>query len=164
MFSRNWARHSQNAYVTNDLDRAMGIWRDNFGVSEFYVFENNAPGLEASPDYRMKIALANVGGLEVELIEPLEGQAPLHAQVLPEDGSFAVCFHHIAMRIDGALADFENHMNSLDTGQNPVVWRGGMGDVMRFAYTDARSTLGHYLEHVLSHSQSQQVQLTLREK
>jgi len=28
------------------------------------------------------------------------------------------------------------------------VYRGGMGEVMRFAYTDERATLGHYIEHV----------------
>lgn len=148
MFNRDNARHSQNAYVTNDLDRALAIWRDEFGVPEFFVFENDAPGLQASPDYRMKIALANVGGLEVELIEPLAGQAPLHAEVLPADGSFAMRFHHIAMRIGGELADFEAHMASLDPASHPVAWQGAMGDMMRFVYTDERATLGHYVEHV----------------
>jgi len=148
MFSRPQARHSQNAYVTNDLDRALAIWRDQYGVPEFYVFENNAPGLVSSPEYRMKIALANVGGLEVELIEPLPGQAPMHAEVLPEDGSFAMCFHHAALRIDGALSDYEDYMASLDPAMHPVIWRGELGDVMRYAYTDERATLGHYLEHV----------------
>ena len=148
MFSRTKARHSQNAYVTNDLDRALAIWRDEFGVPEFYVFENDTPGLVSSPDYRMKIALANVGGLEIELIEPLPGLAPMHAEVLPEDGSFAVRFHHAAMRIDGDLADFEAHMASLDPVRHSVIWQGGLGEVMRYAYTDARATIGHYLEHV----------------
>lgn len=148
MFARSKARHSQNAYVTNDLDRAMAIWRDSFDVPSFYVFDNNAPELDASPPFKMKIALANVGGLEVELIEPFPGQAPLHAEILPDDGSFAMRFHHAAMRIDGDLADFEAHMASLDSASHPVVWRGGMGDVMRYAYTDERATLGHYLEHV----------------
>lgn len=148
MFSRPKARHCQNAYVTNDLDRALAVWRDEFGVSEFHVFENDAPGLVSTPDYRMKIALANVGGVEIEVIEPLPGQAPLHAEILPDDGSFAMRFHHAALRILGDLADFEKHMASLDPAAHPVVWHGELGEVMRFAYTDERATLGHYLEHV----------------
>ena len=148
MFSRPQARHTQNAYVTNDLDRALAIWRDDYAVPEFYVFENDTPGLVASPEYRMKIALANVGGVEIELIEPLPGQAPLHAEVLPGDGSFAMRFHHAALRIEGDLADFENYMASLDPEAHPVVWRGALGDVMRYTYTDERAALGHYLEHV----------------
>lgn len=148
MFSRPAARHSQNAYVTNDLDRALQIWRDDYGVPEFHIFKNDAPGLVASPDYRMTIALANVGGLEIELIEPAGAQAPLHAEVLPDDGRFAMRFHHAALRIDGALADFDAQMASLDRAKHPVVWEGAMGEVMRFAYTDERARLGHYLEHV----------------
>ena len=148
MFPRPAARHCQIAYVTNDLDRAMAVWRDDYDVPAFHVFTNDAPGLESSHPFRMKIALANVGGTEIELIEPLAGMAPLHAEPLPADGSFAIRFHHVAMRIDGTLADFEAHMASLDPVRHPVAWSGRLGDLMRFAYTDERPTLGHYVEHV----------------
>lgn len=148
MFARNNARHTQNAYVTNDLERAMAVWRDMFDVPSFHVFDNTAPELESTPPYKMKIALALVGGVEIELIEPFPGQAPLHEEILPADGSFAMRFHHAAMRIGGDVANFEAHMASLDRAAHPVVWRGGLGDVMRYAYTDERATLGHYLEHV----------------
>jgi hypothetical protein len=67
---------------------------------------------------------------------------------LPKDGSFALRFHHICMRIDGPLANFEAHMASFDPATHPVAYRGGMADLMRFAYTDERATLGHYVEHV----------------
>jgi hypothetical protein len=148
MFPRLNARHSQNAYVTNDLDRALEIWRDGFDVPSFYVFTNDAPGLESSHPFRLKIALANIGGVEIELIEPLDDLATLHAEPLPKDRSFAICFHHVAMRVRGTLADFEAHMASLDPERHPVVWRGGLGDLMRYTYTDERRMLGHYVEHV----------------
>lgn len=148
MFPRLNARHSQIAYVTNDLDRALAVWRDEFDAPSFYVFTNDVPGLESSHPFRLRIALANIGGIEIELIEPLDGSAPLHAEPLPKDGSFAICFHHVAMRIEGGLADFEAHMASLDPVRHPIVWRGGMADLMRYAYTDERRTLGHYVEHV----------------
>ncbi|MDE2563111.1 MAG: VOC family protein [Sphingomonadales bacterium] len=148
MFPRPKARHSQNAYVTTDLDRALAIWRDRFDVPAFHVFTNDMPGLESSHPFQLRIALANVGGTEIELIEPLNGSAPLHAGPLPSDGSFGLCFHHVAMRVEGALADFEAHMASLDPAMHPVVWTGGLADLMRFAYTDERHSLGHYVEHV----------------
>lgn len=148
MFSRVHARHSQIAYVTSDLDRAQAVWRDQYDVPAFFVFTNDSPGLESSHPYQLKIALANVGGTEIELIEPLHGSAPLFADPLPADGSFALRFHHVAMRIDGGLDDFSAHMASLDPTAHPVVWSGGMGELMRFAYTDERATLGHYVEHV----------------
>jgi Glyoxalase/Bleomycin resistance protein/Dioxygenase superfamily len=147
MFPRPNARHSQIAYVTTDMEQALAVWRDEFDVPEFYVFTNDALDLESSHPYRLKIALANVGGMEIELIEPLDGNA-MYSDPLPKDGSFAMCFHHICMRIEGPLANFEAHMASLDPVAHPVVYGGRMADLMRFAYTDERATLGHYVEHV----------------
>ena len=148
MFPRPNAAHSQVAYVTNDLGRALAIFRDDYDVPSFHVFANDTPGLVQSDGARLKIALALVGGVEIELIEPLGDSALLFSQVLPRDGSFAIRFHHVAIRIDGTLADFEAHMASIDPARHPVVWHGAMGDIMRYAYTDERSALGHYVEHV----------------
>ena len=100
---------------------------------------------------RLKIALALVGGVEIELIEPQGDSAPLFSAALPADGSFAIRFHHVAMRIDGTLADFEAHMASIDQVRHPVAWHGAMGDAMRYAYTDERPVLGHFVEHVWMH-------------
>lgn len=151
MFARPHATHSQVAYVTNDLDRALAVFRDDYDVPAFHVFANDAPGLEQSDGARLKIALALVGGVEIELIEPQGNTAPLFSAALPQDGSFAIRFHHIAYRIAGGLADFEAHMASIDPVKHPVIWHGALGAVMRFAYTDERATLGHYVEHVWMH-------------
>jgi hypothetical protein len=148
MFPRLNAQHSQIAYVTTDLDQALAVWRDEFDVPAFHVFTNDMEGLVSSHPFQLRIALANVGGIEIELIEPLHGSAPLHAEPLPTDGSFAMCFHHVAMRIEGTLEDFNAHMASLDPVLHPVAWTGSFADLMRYAYTDERATLGHYVEHV----------------
>lgn len=147
MFPRSNTRHSQIAYVTTDMQKALAIWQDGFDVPSFHVFDNDAPGLESSHPYRLKIALVHVGGTEIELIEPLDGNA-MFSDPLPKDGGFALRFHHVCMRIDGPLANFEAHIKSLDTVKHPVAYSGAMGDVMRFVYTDERATLGHYIEHV----------------
>jgi hypothetical protein len=120
-------------------------------VPSFYVFANDAPGLVQSDGAQLKIALAVVGGVEIELIEPIGDSAPLFSAVLPRDGSFAIKFHHIAYRIEGDLADFETHMAALHLNVHPVVWQGAMRDVMRYAYTDERAFLGHYIEYVWMH-------------
>jgi hypothetical protein len=151
MFPRPNAVHSQVAYVTSDMERALAVFREDYDVPSFHVFANDAPGMEQSDGARLKIALALVGGVEIELIEPLDGTAPLFSAVLPQDGSFAIRFHHIAYRITGGLADFEAHMASIDQVKHPVIWHGSLGDVMRYAYTDERAVLGHYVEHVWMH-------------
>ena len=148
MFARPNAAHSQVAYVTSDMARAIATFRHDYDVPGFFEFANDAPGMVQSDGARLKIALAIVGGVEIELIEPQGDTAPLFSAALPQDGSFAIRFHHVAYRIDGTLADFEAHMASIDPVRHPVAWSGSLGDVMRFAYTDERAVLGHYVEHV----------------
>ena len=151
MFARPSAIYSQTAYVTNDMEQALAVFREQYDVSSFYVFANDAPGMVQSDGAQMKIALALVGGVEIELIEPLGDTAPMFSAPLRNDGSFAIRFHHVAYRIEGDLSDFEAHMASIDPEKHPVIWSGSMGDVMRFAYTDERAVLGHYVEHVWMH-------------
>jgi Glyoxalase/Bleomycin resistance protein/Dioxygenase superfamily len=151
MFARPSATYSQTAYVTNDMEQALAAFRDQYDVPSFYVFANDAPGMVQSDGAQLKIALAIVGGVEIELIEPQGNTAPLFSGLLPSDGRFAVRFHHVAYRVDGNLSDFEAHMASIDTEKHPVIWSGSLGDVMRFAYTDERALLGHYVEHVWMH-------------
>lgn len=151
MFSRPKAAYCQTAYVTNDMDKALALFRDEYDVSSFHVFANDAPGLVQSDDSRLKIALAIVGGIEIELIEPEGDTAPLFSALLPTDANFAIRFHHFAYRITGGLEDFEAHMASIDQQHHPVIWHGAMGDMMRYAYTDERKLLGHYVEHVWMH-------------
>ena len=152
MFAKPSAIYSQTAYVTNDMQQALAVFRDHYDVTSFYVFANDAPGMVQSDGAQLKIALAVVGGVEIELIEPQGDTAPLFSALLPDDGSFAIRFHHVAYRVEGDLSDFEAHMASIGSEQHPVIWSGSLGDVMRFASTDERALLGHYVEHVWMHA------------
>jgi len=152
MFARPSAIYSQTAYVTNDMQLALAVFRDHYDVTSFYVFANDAPGMVQSDGAQLKIALAIVGGVEIELIEPQGDTAPMFSAPLPSDGSFAIRFHHVAYRVEGDLSDFEAHMASIDSEKHPVIWSGSLGDMMRFAYTDERALLGHYVEHVWMHA------------
>ena len=152
MFAKPSAIYSQTAYVTNDMQQALAVFRDHYDVTSFYVFANDAPGMVQSDGAQLKIALAVVGGVEIELIEPQGDTAPLFSALWPDDGSFAIRFHHVAYRVEGDLSDFEAHMASIGSEQHPVIWSGSLGDVMRFAYTDERALLGHYVEHVWMHA------------
>ena len=138
------AVHHQVAYVTSDITRAQAVFAEDYGVAHFFGFDGQAGG-EGGP--AMKIALANVGGLEIELIEPGAGAA-LYADVLPSDGRFAMVLHHLAIRVTGDLDAWTRHRAGLDETRHPVVLEGGLEDELRYVYTDERARLGHYLEHV----------------
>ena len=60
----------------------------------------------------------------------------------------AIRFHHVAIRIDGPVANWDAHVASIDFGKHPIVFEGALRDQLRFFYTDERTTLGHYVEHV----------------
>lgn len=148
MFVRANSQHSQLAYVTNDLDRAMAALKHAYDVPGFFEMTNVRPGHDAATMPVLKIALAVVGGVEIELIEPVGENAPMFSDSLPAGKDLAIVFHHVATRVDGPLANWDAHVASLDFANHPVVFQGEMGDMLRYMYTDERPTLGHYVEHV----------------
>lgn len=147
MFARPNSQHHQIAYVTNDIVAASAVFVEEYGAPGFHQFTNVGTGSdEGGP--QLKIGLARVGGVEIELIEPLGDTAPLFKDALPEGPGLAIRFHHVAIRIDGGLENWDAHVASIDLDKHKVVFQGSMGEVMRFFYTDERATLGHYVEHV----------------
>jgi hypothetical protein len=148
MFARPNAQHSQIAYVTNDIDAAARLFSERYDTPGFFIFSNIQPGMEQLGSPQLRIGLARVGGVEIELIEPLKDTAPMFRDFLPQTDELVVRFHHVAIRIDGDLADWDSHVASIDVAVHPIVYSGQMGDDLRFFYTDERATLGHYVEHV----------------
>ena len=158
MFARPNSRHSQLAYVTNDLDAAAAVFEKDYGAPGFYKFDNAQVARPGDP--QLRIALARVGGVEIELIEPVGLAEPPFADFLPQRRSeLAIRFHHVAIRIEGSLADWEGHRAAIDIRHHPIVLEGSLGDLLRFFYTDERARLGHYVEHMwMSHELLAQLQ------
>jgi hypothetical protein len=147
MFARPAARHSQVAYVTNDLDRAIAVFEQDFGAPGFFSFNTADAGVGGPDSPKLRIALTNVGGVEIELIQPL-ANAALYQDALTPGDDLQIRFHHTCIRIDGTLQDWDSHVASIDFAKHPRAIEGGLADEMRFIYTDERPRLGHYVEHV----------------
>lgn len=148
MFARPNAQHSQIAYVTNDIMAAAALLQERYGGPGFHHMSNIGVGMDSEDGPQLKIALARVNGVEVELIEPIGDTAPLFRDVLPDTTELAIRFHHVAIRIDGPESNWQAHVASLDLDRHPIVFQGSMGEHLRFFYTDEREALGHYVEHV----------------
>lgn len=148
MFARPNSLHSQVAYVTNDIVAAAAAFQDEYGAPGFYHFSNVGAGMDSEDGPQLKIALARVGGIEIELIEPIGNTAPLFKDFLPGGSDLAIRFHHVCIRIDGPIDNWNAHVASIDLDRHPIAFEGSMGDMLRFFYTDERKTLGHYVEHV----------------
>ena len=136
------AGHFQNAYVTRDRDRAVEQLRKQYGVEEFLTFD---PDMEiTTPAGRarsvVRVALGWIGSYQIEVIEPVSGMVDVYLDYLPEDDSLR--FHHICLRTD----DWDPVRSEIDRRGWTVVYEGDVGG-MKFAYVDARESLGHYLEY-----------------
>jgi len=148
MFARAGARHHQVAYVTNDLDRAVAVFEREYGAPGFFVFSNVGTDAAKPGGPQLRIALSHVGGVEIELIEPIGDTAPLFRDVLAEGPDLDIRFHHVAIRVQGTIQDWQTHVESIDLAKHPIVFDGAVGEDMRFCYTDERPRLGHYVEHI----------------
>src|SRR3546814_6978477 len=67
---------------------------------------------------------------------------------LPGGDELSIRFHHVAVRVEGAMDNWDKYAASIDTDRHPIVFEGQMGDDLRFFYTDERAMLGHYIEHM----------------
>ena len=138
--------HYQNAYVTHDLDRAMKLVSDRYGVGDWIVFEPDMVLKTPSgpKESSVRAALAWGGGLQIELIEPVSGHLDHYLPFLPADKADPTPrFHHVAVRRDD-LGAMREEIERLGL---PLAFEGEVPGLV-FIYLDARESLGHFFEYV----------------
>jgi len=142
--------HMQNAYVTHNLDKAMEIVADRFGVEHFDRFDpdmvvNTPIGHQPMVN---RVASFWAGGLNVEIIEPVSGYVDHYLAMLPDDRSDAVPrFHHISLRRDdeAAMRAEIARLGLPLAFEGPVSIKEAIPSLV-FVYLDGRQSLGHYVE------------------
>lgn len=137
-------RHYQNAYVTRNVDKAVAQFKQHADIRT--LMEIEVPVQLWTPQGEgkgvQKLAFIWVGDLQIELIEPIEGDVlALYRDALPPDDR--ISFHHICQRID----DWDAFMAEVDKHPFPIVLKGGTPGMLQFAYLDTRAWLGHYTEY-----------------
>jgi glyoxalase/bleomycin resistance protein/dioxygenase superfamily protein len=142
--------HMQNAYVTHDLDRAMEMVGDRFGVEKFDRFDPEMVVNTLSGEQPLVTRVASfwAGGLNVEIIEPVSGYVDHYMTMLPDDRSDATPrFHHISLRRDDEAAMREEiaQLGLPLAFEGPRAIKNPIPSLV-FIYLDGRQTLGHYVE------------------
>jgi hypothetical protein len=142
--------HFQNAYVTHDLDRAMELLGNRFGVERFDRFDPDMVVKTTSGDKPMCVRVASfwLGGLNIEVIEPVSGYVDHYASLLPANRVDAVPrLHHLSFRREdeAAMRAEIAQLNLPLAFEGPVSIKNPIPSLI-FVYLDARGTLGHYLE------------------
>jgi methylmalonyl-CoA/ethylmalonyl-CoA epimerase len=107
---------TQLCVVTADLDRAVRVWWDRYGVGPWQIVELDPSVIEAGTideepaEFAMRIAFANFGNLGLEIIQPLDDRS-IYATSLARHGGIDHV-HHIACATDGR-EDYERTIEHL---------------------------------------------------
>ncbi len=138
---------AQVALLVPDLDHAVEAWWRDFGVGPWHFYTYQKPFVRCMSyrgqpaNYAMRLALAWLGSLRVELIQPLRGPSLYHDFI--ERHGYG--FHHLGLLVDdmptalalARAAGFEMVMDGSGFGPD--------GDG-HYAYLDTETRLGVTLE------------------
>jgi len=133
----------QIALVVRDIERMAKTYADVFGMDVPSVRITDTADIshikyrDAPTQARAKLAFFDMGGLSLELIEPVGGPSTWK-EFLDEHGEGV---HHIAFRIQG----MDSVLAYLDGKGIPTVQRGDYTGG-RYAYVDSAPSLGVVLE------------------
>jgi methylmalonyl-CoA/ethylmalonyl-CoA epimerase len=135
---------AQVAFVVKDIDVASAKWAALLGV-EVPPIMTTAPGLTVSQkvdgqpsDAQAKLAFFDLGGVQLELIEPLGGESSWQ-KILDEKGEG---FHHLAFWTE----NMKEAADTLETYEGPLWHIGNMGEEGQFAYFKTQESLGATIE------------------
>jgi hypothetical protein len=136
---------AQMAYVTTDIDQAMALFAEQYGIAQFMALRDIS--IETGTDRKavLDVALANVGSVQIELIQPKGGDDAIYRSPLSSTG-FALQFHHVAQMLPSLQALAIQRAEQIRQGHTIVI-EGESPGVVSYFYSDHRAALGHYVEH-----------------
>ncbi len=146
MSSLRFDQYFQMAYVTRDMDAALRVFADQFGVKHFSRTQDLEVNLDDGGTARFHLALAYVGAMQLEIIQPLGGDVDVFVRSLPAEGS-PMAMHHVCYDLDSDQELEEVLARHRKSGQE-VLFEGRRVGRSRFAYVNTRAQLGYMLEYV----------------
>jgi methylmalonyl-CoA/ethylmalonyl-CoA epimerase len=138
----------QVAVVVRDIDRAMERYVEEVGIGPWTVYTFSPDWIRMTfrgkeQGYTMILALAQLGGVMYELIQPVEGPSS-YEEFLNERGEGLHHLGYFVDDIDAAIAEME--------GKGfPVIQSGrgfGTEDDGAYAYFETEGALGHIIEAI----------------
>ena len=136
---------AQICVVVNDLDKAMARYWDEFGIGPWQVYTLEPPTLEnmtvheRPQPYSMRLALAQAGPLQWELIQPLTGP-DIYSEFLAQHGEG---IHHVSF----SVADYDKALETLQK-RGVEILMGGSWRGASYSYMGTEKSLGTIVELV----------------
>jgi len=132
--------HAHTGYVTSDLDQALEIFRNRYGIAEFKLIDAPMPD-----GGHIRVAFAWAGGQVYEIIEASGPSAAFYNEMLPV-GEFAIRFHHLGFIIHDQQG-WDALEAELKDDAWPIAYSTLSGNFIDAYYVKAPE-LGHYVEYV----------------
>ena len=129
----------QIAVVVKDCDATVKKYADDYGIGPWSIYEFNPDTvsdmiIEGKPvEYAMRLALADIGGVQWEIIEPKDDKS-IYAIFLKEHGEG---LHHVAFGTE----NYEKTVEFYREKGRPVL-QGGTWEGLTYTYLDSRKDLG----------------------
>lgn len=138
---------AQVAILVQDLDKTVKNYWTLFGVGPWHFYTYGKPlvrqmSYRGQPaEYRMRIALAQIGPLRIELIEAQEGDS-IYAEFIKEHG-YGV--HHFGLLVE----NMDSALTQVDSAGFKMIQDGsgfGLDGDGHYAYLETEGLLGVTLE------------------
>lgn len=133
----------QIGIVVRDIQKSMELYWDIFGIGPWRILTFQPPNLKnaivrgKSEPFTMKLAIAQIGNIQWELIQPLKGNS-IYQEFLDQKGEG---LHHIACDV----GDYD-HAVTLMQEHGIGILMGGQMLTDSFAYMDTEKLLGTIVE------------------
>jgi methylmalonyl-CoA/ethylmalonyl-CoA epimerase len=140
---------AQLAIIVEDLDTAVKNYWDIFGIGPWYFYTYGKPLVKRmsyhgrETEYKMRLALSNIGPLRIELIEAMEGET-IYADFIKKHG---YGFHHLGILVD----DVKKKVSEAESRGIKMIQDGsgfGKEGDGHYAYLDTEDLLGVTLEFI----------------
>ena len=134
----------QVGIVVKDIQKTMDYYSSTFGIGPFRVVDMNIPGVIARGEVielKLKLAFAEAGPVEIELIESIEGEN-IYTEFLRSKGEG---LHHLGIKVD----DVDKEVAGLKERGVAVLQQGKVNG-RSFAYLDTGEPGGVIFELIPS--------------
>ncbi|ABB32464.1 methylmalonyl-CoA epimerase family protein [Geobacter metallireducens GS-15] len=128
----------QVGIVVHDLEKAVRTYADDFGIGPWQFYNLDKSNMHdmkmrgEKAEFSMKVAFTDLGGVQLELIEPLDES--IYSDFLREHGEG---IHHIAC----GVRNFEETMASMQKKDIKVLLEGTTSAGMGYVYLDTTDAL-----------------------
>jgi hypothetical protein len=136
----------QVAYVTPDIDAAVAAYESTLGGPRFLINRDVAPNdqtyLGKPAELVFHAALAYVGNIQIEIIQPVQGETIYNECI--ENRTSGLVYHHVGYE-SPSLESYWDTYRQIEQAGCPAAQTGVFGETV-YAYFDFRSEIGTYLE------------------